>query len=181
MVFIFVQGPTCRQRGFVYVLGLVFIWGSRGGAWASCSFPSMAWVTWQSLQAPIASRWGDACSRLTPLLPPARPTCSLPSSLMKGTASGSLPPGLNSSEIKDACRVLFYDPELECITLKFTLDCISLLFPLHPTSLVQGTSKTCFVAAELASSARPSRTRWTSLRNGCRSEGLSRPEPPLAR
>ena len=128
MVFIFVQGPTCRQPGFVYVFGLVFIWGSRGGAQASCSLPSMTRVAWQSLQAPNASRWGDACSRLTPLLPPACPTCSPPPSLMKGTVSGSLSPGLNS-EIEDACRVLFYGPELEGVTLTFTVDCISLLSP----------------------------------------------------
>uniref|UniRef100_A0A673VPW3 Solute carrier family 25 member 19 n=1 Tax=Suricata suricatta TaxID=37032 RepID=A0A673VPW3_SURSU len=43
------------------------------------------------------------------------------------------------------------------------------------------TSKTCSVAVEPESSARPSRTPWTSSRNGCRSEGSSRPEPPLAR
>ena len=36
--------------------------------------------------------------------------------------------GLNS-EIEDACRVLSYGPELEGITLTFTLDCISLLCP----------------------------------------------------
>uniref|UniRef100_A0A3Q2LE33 Solute carrier family 25 member 19 n=1 Tax=Equus caballus TaxID=9796 RepID=A0A3Q2LE33_HORSE len=45
----------------------------------------------------------------------------------------------------------------------------------------RGTSKTCFVAVELESSARPLRIPWTSSRNGCRSEALSRPEPPLAR
>ncbi|XP_023387448.1 mitochondrial thiamine pyrophosphate carrier isoform X3 [Pteropus vampyrus] len=43
------------------------------------------------------------------------------------------------------------------------------------------TSKTCCVAVELESSARPLRTPWTSSRNGCRSVGSSRPESPSAR
>uniref|UniRef100_A0A8C9PBL7 Solute carrier family 25 member 19 n=1 Tax=Spermophilus dauricus TaxID=99837 RepID=A0A8C9PBL7_SPEDA len=43
------------------------------------------------------------------------------------------------------------------------------------------TSKTCFVAVEPESSVRPSPIPWTSSRNGCRLEGLSRPELPLDR